>query len=167
MTYSSNRTQDLEFWRERIRESPEDILRAMGAGFDWETIDAAHKTVFKKLGVSGVVLDVGCGPGRSTPRWFSPDNYVGIDFLPEFIEAARRRFPLHRFGVQDITRSLPFRSGEFDWALLISVKVVIAPVVGKETWDRVEKELKRVARNVLILEYAEGNAVDAVKYELL
>lgn len=51
-------------------------------------------------GLTGPALDVGCGPGQWTS--FLVEHGVdidGIDPTPEFVAAARRRYPLVRFEV--------------------------------------------------------------------
>jgi SAM-dependent methyltransferase len=65
------------------------------------------------------VLDVGCGPGTNAGV-FAPTGYVGADLSSDYIESARKRFPLHRFEVWDITKPGP-SLGKFDVALINSV----------------------------------------------
>ena len=154
MVLSSKETQNKEFWRQRLRESSEPRFAIAASGFDWDGINNIHtKIIFKYVKKADKVLDVACGIGRIV-HWF--DDYVGIDFLEEFIEIARKENPDKRFLVCDITRKLPFKSKEFDWAILISVKKVIEPVIGKDKWAKVEKELKRVTKGIIILEYGDN-----------
>jgi trans-aconitate methyltransferase len=52
------------------------------------------------------VLDVGCGLGDLYKFFFSQNinaDYTGIDIVPEFIVAARERFPNVQFEVKDIS----------------------------------------------------------------
>lgn len=167
---SSKVTQDVSFWQERYREAMKNeqgALFAVAAGFDWSVIDPIHREIVDKFIKDGEsVLDVACGIGRHA-NWFT-GKYVGIDFVPEFIDEAKKQYPDTDFRVVDIVKErLSFDDGEFDWVVLISVKVVVAPVIGKRAWNRVEKELKRVAKQVLILELANGDVEETSKYEIL
>jgi SAM-dependent methyltransferase len=63
-----------------------------------------------------VVLDLGCGPGLlldylAAMNPAGRDRYLGIDLSPAMIEAARARWPQHRFECRDIlTTPLPDQS---------------------------------------------------------
>ena len=46
------------------------------------------------------VLDLGCGPGTAT-KFFKEDDYLGIDTSSEYIEVAKKRYPLHNFRCSD------------------------------------------------------------------
>ncbi len=70
------------------------------------------------------LADVGCGPG-ALAGWlmrqgFSPAAYLGIDALPEFIEAARRAAPTWaEFAVGDpLADSSPLRKWQPDWIII-------------------------------------------------
>jgi len=52
---------------------------------------------------SGPVVDIGCGTGIFA-RWFDPADYLGIDISPEYVRAAMRKHPQHRFAVMDARR---------------------------------------------------------------
>lgn len=163
---ASKRTQDLEFWRERLRAT-DNPINAIGMGFDWEFVDSYHKPIVGRfIPTNAKVLDVGCGIGRNA-GWFDDKFYTGIDFVPEFIEIAKKRHPTKTFEVRNLTEPLPYKDGEFDWGLLISVKVVIGPVIGWDKWEAIEKELRRVCKKVLILEYANQNPDEIGRYEIL
>ena len=146
-------TQDLNFWKQRIEEGG-GVEKGMAVGFIWPVIDLIHKQyIIKNIKSRDKILDAGCGYGRAS-GWFKDENYTGVDFVPEFVEEARRRHPTKKFFLSDLSK-LPFQKKEFDWGLLISVRVVIRSDPNGETkWFKVEKELKRVCRKLLILEYA-------------
>jgi SAM-dependent methyltransferase len=61
----------------------------------------------------GAILDIGVGGGRTAPlmREISSD-YRGIDYLPEMVATARRRFPSLEFREMD-ARKLAFANGTF------------------------------------------------------
>ncbi len=65
------------------------------------------------------VLDVGCGPGTNTHH-FPGADYLGIDYNPAYIEAARKR---HRrnFLVADVTTFTAAPDDRFDFILLNSL----------------------------------------------
>jgi len=49
---------------------------------------------------SGVVLDVGCGPGHLAAHLSSRElDVIGIDMVPEFIEHATRTHPEVRYAL--------------------------------------------------------------------
>jgi SAM-dependent methyltransferase len=65
------------------------------------------------------VLDVGCGPGTNTAHFASAD-YLGLDFNPDYIESARRRYG-RRFEVADVTKYTVPASERFDFILANSL----------------------------------------------
>lgn len=159
-------TQDINFWEERLEES-EDPLEAVGSGFNWLALDVKHREILGRYYKGGKVLDVACGIGR-TCKWFKPENYLGIDFVPGFIEVAKEKNPKHEFRVLDVKQyPLPFDDDEFELGLLISVKKVIGPVIGLGKWLKIEDELKRICNKVLILEYGANDPFEYSRYECL
>ena len=143
------KTQDLEFWRDRLKKLNNPIGEV-----PFEEIEKEHKPIIDKyIKKTDEVLDAGCGMGRIA-HWFKDENYVGFDFVPEFIEIAKSKNQNKMFFVLDIKKPLPFQNKEFDWALLVSVKGVVGKAIGWDKWANIEKELKRVAKRVLILEYS-------------
>jgi SAM-dependent methyltransferase len=65
------------------------------------------------------VLDVGCGPGTSTP-YFSHADYLGIDLNPDYIADARRRYA-REFLVADVTTYTGDPTRRFDFVLVNSL----------------------------------------------
>lgn len=64
-------------------------------------------------GLTGWVLEVGCGTGRNLNLYGPGVRLVGLDVGPEALEAAKKRapgVPLVRASVEE----LPFRDGTFD-----------------------------------------------------
>lgn len=142
---------DLGFWKERIegaKKGREHYSVYVTHDADWDKINKVHKEIIGKE-VKGRVLDAGCGYGR-TSEWL--ENYVGVDFSPDFIEIAKKKYPHKEFVVSDL-RKLPFKDGEFDWAVCISIKEMVQSNMGNDEWVAMEKELLRVSKHVLILEY--------------
>lgn len=142
-----------QFWKDRIDGAKgRGILRYSvynTSAEDWEYICSVHKKICDHY-VSGKVLDVGCGYGRLS-EWFG--DYTGIDFSPEFISEAKRIYPGKNFIVGDI-KQMPYGDKEFDWAICVSIKGMIIRELGEAEWLKQEKEIRRVAKNILILEYS-------------
>jgi len=139
----------IEFWKERLGYPEIRYSVYLTNKDDWDLINKTHKEILKEL--RGKVLDAGCGYGRAS-EWI--EDYTGIDFSPDFIEKAKELYPDKDFRIADL-KDLPFKDKEFDWAFCISVKKMIQANLGEDIWDIMEKELKRVAKKVLILEYSE------------
>lgn len=166
---SSKRTQDVEFWRERIRHAKHnrmDIGQAVNNGFDYTIIDPVHEEIINQfVKPSDSVLEVGCGIGRSA-SFFPVSGYLGLDFVPEFVDEAKKRNPTRRFEVYDMTRlPLPFSDKAFDLVVGVSFQVVVKPVIGDQAWEALLTELKRVSkRGVLFVEFANHNPEEMRKF---
>ena len=61
------------------------------------------------------VLDVGCGPGTSTP-YFAHGDYLGLDINPRYIESARRKHG-RDFLVADVRNYRAAPEQKFDFIL--------------------------------------------------
>lgn len=152
-----------EYWKYRLEEAEKMNSLYYSVYLtrrdDWKNIEKAHREIIEKeIPLDARVLDAGCGFGRGY-EMLKPRKYLGVDFSPDFIEKAKSLYE-GDFMVGDLT-SLPFKK-EFDWAVCISIKQMIIGKSSQEHWDRMEKELKRVAKKILILEYT-----DPEKYEVL
>ena len=155
-------TQDENFWRKRI-DNHNWIEGAMAIGFYWELIDPVHKDYIERyIKPTDKVLDAGCGYGR-TSSWFKDELYLGVDFFPEFVAEARRRHPNKNFVIADLC-DLPFEDQEFDWGILISVRVVVrSDPNGEEKWERCDKELRRVCKKLMFLDYGASDPLEIQK----
>ncbi|HTW71608.1 MAG TPA: class I SAM-dependent methyltransferase [Acetobacteraceae bacterium] len=89
------------------------------------------------------ILDIGVGGGRTTPllRAISTD-YCGIDYIPEMVAAARRRFPDADFRVMD-ARQMDFHDGRFALAVFSYNGIDSVDLKGRQ---RVVSEVHRVLR---------------------
>ena len=124
----------------------------------WDIIWEKHKAILaKEIPTDAKVLDAGSGLGRVSELF---DNYIGVDFAPAFIEKAKILYPSKTFMVARLDK-LPFEDKFFDWAICISIKHMVIGKASKEEWQEMEKEIKRVAKKILILEYS------AEEYEIL
>jgi len=146
-----------EFWKQRIDESINDLRLAVyhTSPEDWNETNKAHQKIIKEI-VSGRVLDAGCAYGRVS-EWVDDQtgytDYTGVDISPDFIDLAKRLYPERKFLVGDL-KDLPFGDKEFDWAVCVSIKAMVIRELGKKEWLKIKKELLRVAKKVLILEYS-------------
>lgn len=166
---------DTDFWVKRINlaKRSEKLEYSVGI-FNFKEIDPVHREIVKYEIGSKSVLDVGCGYGRSA-SWFNDVQYQGIDFVPEFIEIARQKHPTKRFEVVDFRKLPYYTDGEpvFDFALLVSIRQMVQGNEGDGVWKEIRKELKRVAKKLLILEYQhpgvyeiDGDTIEIKKMDL-
>lgn len=138
-----------DFWKQRIKTARVPYFSVyVTNSADWAHIERTHRKIISEH-VTGSLLDAGCGYGRAS-EWY--DDYTGVDFSPDFIERAKRMYPDKPFFQADL-RDLPFEDKQFDWAMCISIKRMVIDNKGEKPWNEMEKELKRVATNLLILEY--------------
>lgn len=142
---------NLDFWRTRLANAKENGNAFMATGFaqPWDDVCNRNRlTALDYLKEGGRVLDIGCGIGRSA-GWFDPKNYLGIDFVPEFIEEARKLHPEHKFEVVDLRDPLPYGDKEFDLAFAVAVIGMIRGNEGNEIATKVEQEMVRVAKTAI------------------
>lgn len=140
-----------EIWKERIekaKSSREHNSVYITSDGDWAYLNKVHEGILSKY-KNLKVLDAGCGYGRWSEMF---SNYVGVDFSEDFIDLAKGKYPNKQFIVADL-KDLPFEDKEFDLAFCVSIREMIIGNLGGEVWEEMEKELKRVAKQVLILEY--------------
>lgn len=156
----SKPVNDIQFWKKRIETAQSEhysvyVIHEQG----WKRINDIHNELFDELiPKDAKVLDAGCGYGRWSEKF---TNYIGVDFSPDFIEMAKSKYPNKTFIQADL-KNLPFKDNEFDFAFCVSIKKMIVDNLGEEEWLKMETELKRVARKLLVLEYE-----DPRPYELL
>ncbi len=92
------------------------------------------------------VLDVGCGTGPDIAQLlrlnYSPDNFTGIDVLPDRIAAARRLYPQLNL-IHGDARSLDVADGTFD---LVFESTMFAVVTDEDLSMRLAGEMVRVCK---------------------
>jgi len=127
----------VEFYQERLQKAGSDYQLAPGhPDMGWLPIIAGHaKFLNENLKGNETVLDAGCGIGRLA-EWFI--YYTGVDFVPEFIEEAKRRYPHKTFHCMDVQKPIPFKDKEFD--VVIMASATIEPT----------SELRRIGKKLIV-----------------
>jgi SAM-dependent methyltransferase len=77
-------------------------------GFGNSELYRAEDRVLKRMlrGVSGKVLDLGCGTGYLIDLLdLPPQDYLGVDLSPRMLERAESKFPRHSFHQADQVRT--------------------------------------------------------------
>lgn len=161
------------FWRKRLEDAKKDghIQYSVYLANDdlWNRICHNHKQIFQNhILPTDKVLDAGCAYGRLSELF---DNYLGVDFAPAFIEEAEIRYPNKRFMLADL-KKLPLKDLEYDVGIVVSIKHMIIGNLGNNEWDVMQKELARVCKKLIILEYGDSESKDDTnesiqKYEII
>jgi ubiquinone/menaquinone biosynthesis C-methylase UbiE len=109
-------------------------------------IDRSERAILESITreyVGGEVLDIGVGGGRTVPLLApTAGRYVGIDFVPELVTAASKRFPEADIRVGD-ARHLDFPDASFDVAVF-SINGIDA--ISHSDRAIVLREIRRVLR---------------------
>lgn len=149
---------DPEFWRKRLEWAQEHkvpYFSIWNCQYEqWQAMIKQHAGQLTKfINPDDRVLDAGCAYGRLVElmphSWRGA--YLGVDISPDFIEYARKLYPTRDFRVGDL-RSLPTPEEPYDWAICVMVYDMIRHSLGADYWAEVEAELRRVAKQILILE---------------
>lgn len=151
-----------DYWAHRLKQAEkkgvlhESIFRCPQEL--WRRIEEKHREILKRvLKPEDMILDAGCGWGRLLS--LLPEEwkgwYVGVDHSPDFIKRAReqRRNQNHNFLVASLFDLSMFEEKSFDIAILISIRPMMIRNIGKESWSKMESEIRRVAKQILYLEY--------------
>jgi len=150
----------LDFWKKRIDEaskSREHYSVYVTKQDHWDLINKTHKEILLN-NCSGKVLDAGCGYGRWSELF---EDYTGIDFSPDFIAKAKSSYPDKNFIVGNL-KELPFKDEEFDWSFCVSIKKMVMDNLGEAEWNLMQKELERVSKKVIILEYEDPEPFEII-----
>lgn len=147
-----------EFWLDRIERSKKSHIHHSVYGCNlnlWQALERHHiKLIKENIEEGDRILDAACGYGRIS-KFFETDQYVGVDFSPDFINIAKSIFPNKKFLVADL-KSLPFKDKEFNCVIGISIKAMIVRELGMDEWEKMESELRRVSKKIILLEYSDG-----------
>ena len=132
--------------------------------------------IYQANGHSETEFEYACDPdvalGTAEDRKWVAENCKDLDITHKtpvgvrgafwsLLLMAKKKYPNRTF-IQSDLKTLDFKDKSFDWVILISIKEMIVDNLGQEEWYAIEKELKRVGKKVLILEYTEPE-----RYELL
>ncbi|KZX22563.1 methyltransferase family protein [Rathayibacter tanaceti] len=122
-------------------ERAEEYSAALGSIEAMHPEDVARITGWAAA-VAGPLLDAGSGPGHWTDLLrHRGSDVTGIELVPEFVDSARRRFPLADYDVGDL-RSLPYEDARFA-GVLAWYSVIHTP---PEQCPPLFRELARVLR---------------------
>ena len=130
------------------------------------TAAAVVESVFRrvrKLRVpepGATVLDIGCGTGVTTAAAADLGfESVGLDVVPEFVEAARTRHPGATFAVGP-SEQLPFPDESFDYVLLLSLLELV------QVWEQTIAEAVLVLRPGGVMYLTTTNRFCPKQYEI-
>jgi hypothetical protein len=146
------------YWANRLRTAQwENSAIFITTPDKWEAIENRHRDILDRLvQPNDSIFDAGCGWGRLLTML--PENwhgdYMGVDISPDFIQRAKHDHPNKAFMVGDL-RNIPtdVLKGEFDWAIMISIRPMVCDNKGEEVWAGIEANLRQVAKKLLYLEY--------------
>ena len=107
----------------------------------------SEKVLFEKLSSrieNARILDIGVGGGR-TSKYLLPRaaEYTGLDYVPEFIERVKERYPTGNFTVGDARDLGEFKDEAFDFVLFSYNGI---DVVSHEDRIRILREMQRVLK---------------------
>jgi len=120
----------IEFWKDRLNNA-RDLRHSVyiTSSKDWDFLNGIHENILKPYKDSKV-LDAGCGYGRWS-QFFN--NYVGVDFSPDFIDKAKELYKDTQF-IQAYLAKLPIEDDHFDLSFCVSLMFMIENKLGKAAW---------------------------------
>lgn len=110
-----------------------------------EELFPTERVLFEKLSSkikTGKILDIGVGGGRTT-KYLLPisSDYTGVDYVQEFVERVKRKYPQGNFLVGDARNLREFADESFD---LIIFPYNGIDAVSHEDRIKVQQEIYRV-----------------------
>ena len=95
--------------------------------FDHKPLERRLLAEFAASNASGLIADIGCGPGQAAAYLSGCGvNVVGVDLADEMVAQARRLFPTLRFERADM-RALPFADGALAGIVALYCLIHLAP----------------------------------------
>lgn len=158
---------DSAFWSERLRTAREPHHAVYVCPRErWDAIAAKHAEILARhVRPADAILDAACGWGRMLDLmpadWHGA--YLGVDLSPDFVERARAEHPFRMFVIADLRDVPSISTGTYDWCAMISFRGMVIREAGAAEWGKIEGELRRVARRLLVLEYSpdeEGEVIE-------
>lgn len=121
----------------------------------WVEIQRHTAEVLRGLLTDGSdkVLDAGCGYGAALECVRDSTYWTGLDFSPEMVRLAKWYFPTEDFTLGNLN-AIPFPDDAFDWVLCRGIEGWIKTVAGLKEWDRILKEMLRVAPRLILINHA-------------
>lgn len=109
----------------------------------WGRVDRKHVDIIQSFVNGAAVLDMGCGYGTTTHQLTQAGfQSVGIDYDPEVVAEAKRRWPSANFIEADAER-LPFADASFD---VIVMRDALHHLYREADFAKVRTEVLRVAK---------------------
>jgi SAM-dependent methyltransferase len=109
----------------------------------WGEVDKKHVKHITDFVIGKKVLDMGCGYGTTTARLTEMGyDCIGIDYSPEAVAAAKKRFPNCKFEEAN-AEALPYENAAFDTIIL---RDALHHFYGEANFEKVKSEILRVAR---------------------
>lgn len=154
-----------DYWRGRLQGAHKDNLHHAifrCSKEKWLKIEAKHREILAScINDSDSIFDAGCGWGRLLSllpaTW--QGRYLGVDLSPDFVHLARAHYPDRAFVVADLRQVASLNcidlNNKYDWAVLISIRPMMRRNLGNWEWLNVEREVRKVAKKLLYLEYDE------------
>jgi len=148
------------FWHERIRAAMQggkglrEAISDCGSDVNyWKRIDGQAQAILAEHVQPGdKVLDVGCGLGDLSALLPPDVVYVGVDFVPEFVAEAERRFPSREFVGGDLHDLSRFADRSFDW------------VIARGGTSEVNPEMRRVACGAVLMSFSDPVQADVARW---
>ena len=112
------REKGAAFYDEVYRES-----EAYQKPYDQSVYFEVWTALVERMPSDPAVLDIGCGPGQFAEylHALGVTRYVGFDFSPTAIDAARQRVPDYRFEVDDAYTTSLFKDATYDLVVCTEV----------------------------------------------
>lgn len=122
-------------------------------------IDRAFLTAFAERVGTGVVADVGCGPGRVASLLAARGiEVVGVDLSPAMVDVARASHPTIRFEEGRLDH-LPFEAGSLAGAVCWYSIIHTAPVRLGEVFSELERVVAPGGHLLLGFQAGDGSGV--------
>lgn len=148
-----------EYWKHRIYKAFATGKEFHTAVYDinysvWQHIRGQTEGILGRILKPGdSLLDAGCGYGAIYEIIPDGVDYTGIDISPDLLELGKIRYPEAVLQVGDLNYMPEFHDRQFSFAVCRSMQGMVLEHLDLDTWKIMRKELLRVARHLIIMEY--------------